>query len=124
MRLNNYLRSLLAICLFPLAIYAVNQEITEWKLKISVEKAFVRLKPDMNSPVESTVAKGTILQSHEKVEEWYRVVIGPDESGFVVIGYIHSDNVEIIAEKIVLSGKNVRFHRPFAARCSPLAKAT
>ena len=99
MRLNNYLRSLLAICLFPLAIYAVNQEISEWKLKISVEKAFVRLKPDMNSPVESTVAKGTILQSHEKVEEWYRVVIGPDESGFVVIGYIHSDNVEIIAEK-------------------------
>lgn len=99
MRLKSCLKSLIVICLFPLAIYAVNQDTSEWKLKISVEKAFIRLKPDINSPIESTVVKGTILESHEKVEEWFRVVIGPDERGFVVIGYIHSNDVEIIAEK-------------------------
>ena len=69
MRLKSCLKSLIVICLFPLAIYAVNQDTSEWKLKISVEKAFIRLKPDINSPIESTVVKGTILESHEKVEE-------------------------------------------------------
>jgi hypothetical protein len=87
------------ICLFPLAIYATNADTTEWKLKITVEKAFIRLKPDINSPVESILVKDTVLESHEKVEEWFRVVVGPDESGFVVIGYVHANDVEIMAVK-------------------------
>lgn len=99
MRLKSCLKSLIVICLFPVVIYALKSDTSEWKLKISVEKSDIRLKPDLNSPVESTVVKGTILESHEKVEEWFRVVIGPDEKGFVVIGYIHSSDVEIISEK-------------------------
>lgn len=99
MRLQGHLKSLLVVCLFPLTIYALNSDTTEWKLKISVEKANIRLEPNVESPVVSTVLKGTILDSYEKVGEWFRVVVGPDEKGFSIIGFIHSSDVDIIEEK-------------------------
>ncbi len=87
------------LCFLPLNAIASNLNSSEWELKISVEKANIRMEPDKNSPVVSTLKKGTILESYEKVDEWFRVVLGPDEKGFTVIGYIHSSNVEIIKEK-------------------------
>jgi len=100
-RLQRHLKSLLVVCLLPLSLHALNSDTTEWKLKISVEKANIHLEPDAESPVVSTASKGTILDSYEKSGEWFRVVIGPDEKGFSVIGYLHSSDVVIIKEKIV-----------------------
>jgi len=101
MRLNNCLKYLMLVCMIPFTLYTLNADTFEWELKISVEKANVRLKPDADSPAVYTLLNGTILKSYEKVEEWFRVVIGPDEKGFSVIGYIHPNNVEIIKEKII-----------------------
>ena len=99
MRRKNQLLILSIICLLLLHISVLNSSPSEWKLKVSAEKGNIRLKPDIDSPVESTVVKGTALDSHEKIGEWFRVIIGPDEKGFVVIGFIHSSDVEIISEK-------------------------
>jgi hypothetical protein len=83
-----------------LAVSVLNANASEWTIRISVEKAHIRLKPDIASPVGATVLKGTILESYEKEGEWFRVIYGPDEHGFSVVGYIHSGDVEIIREKI------------------------
>ena len=97
-RINPFL-ILLVVCLLTLNIYALNSSSSEWELKIKVEKADIRLEPDIKSPVVTSALKGTILKSYEKVGEWFRVIIGPDKEGFVVIGYIHSNAVDIIKEK-------------------------
>lgn len=100
MRRKSLLHILLAACLLPINIHAVNPDSSEWELKVGVDKAEIRLEPDTKSPVVTTALKGTVLKSHEKTGEWFRVIIGPDEKGFVIIGYLHSSAVDIIKEKI------------------------
>ena len=74
------------------------QEI-EWKLKVAVEGAPIRLQPDPTSPALSTVAKGTILKSYEKEGDWFRIIPAPDKDGVVSIGYISSADVVVLEEK-------------------------
>ncbi|MCK4646718.1 MAG: hypothetical protein KAU46_10730 [Candidatus Aminicenantes bacterium] len=99
-RINRFL-ILFVLCLLPLNISALNSKSSEWELKIKVEKADIRLEPDKRSPAVAAALKGTILKSYEKEGEWFRVIIGPDKEGFVVIGYIHSNAVDIIREKTI-----------------------
>lgn len=91
---------LLVCCVFPLNIFALNSYSSEWKLRVSVEKANIRMEPDLKSPVVTTVAKETILESYENQGQWFRVIIRSDKEGFVSIGYILSSDVEIISEKL------------------------
>ena len=90
---------MLAFCVLPLNIFAKNIDSTKWTLRISSEKANIRMSPENESPVVSTLVKGTVLESYEKTEEWFRVIIGPDESGFTIIGFLHSSEVEILEVK-------------------------
>ncbi|MFQ6082673.1 MAG: SH3 domain-containing protein [Candidatus Aminicenantia bacterium] len=73
----------------------------ELKLRMTVEKANIRLKPSLDSVVIGTAPLGAILESDEQIGEWFRVNLPPDEKGFVVTGYIHSSVVEVITEKPV-----------------------
>ncbi len=66
------------------------------KVRVTVDKANVRLKPDTTSPIISKVPIGTILESLEKAGEWYRVNLPPDERNFIVRGYIHQNAVEVV----------------------------
>ena len=100
MKIKSSLIIFLVTCVFPLNIFALNSFSSEWKLRVSVEKANIRLEPDLKSPVVTTVAKETILESYEKQGEWFKVIIKSDKEGFVSIGYILSSDVEIISEKI------------------------
>lgn len=78
-----------------------SQKSSEWELEVNTEKADVHLVPDTESSVVITLPKGFLLKSYEKINEWFRVVIGPDEDGIVTIGYIQSQNVDVIREKII-----------------------
>jgi len=78
-----------------------SQKSSEWELEVNTEKADVHLVPDTDSTVVITLPKGFLLKSYEKINEWFRVVIGPDEDGIVTIGYIKSQNVDVIREEIV-----------------------
>jgi len=78
-----------------------SQKSSEWELEVNTEKADVHLVPDTESTVVITLPKGFLLKSYEKIIEWFRIVIGPDEDGIVTIGYIQSQNVDVIREKII-----------------------
>ena len=43
------------------------------KLKVTIEIAEMREKPDINSPVMASIPSGTVLESHGKEGEWYKV---------------------------------------------------
>ena len=79
--------------------FASGQELFEWELRVIVEKANIHLESDENSTVAMTVPQSSILRSYEKEGEWFRVIF-QQESGIVVIGYIHSSQVEIMKEKV------------------------
>jgi len=100
MKKRSSLMILLVTCVFPLNIFALNSYSSEWRLRVSVEKANIRLEPDLKSPVVTTVAKETILESYEKQGLWFKLMIKSDKEGFVSIGYILSSDVEILSEKI------------------------
>jgi len=68
------------------------------KLRITVEKANIRLKPTTESVVIFQAPLGAILNAEEKIGEWYRVNLPPDERGVVVSGYIHQSIVEVLEE--------------------------
>jgi len=78
-----------------------SQKSSEWELEVNTEKADVHLVPDTESTVMITLPKGFLLKSYEKINKWFRVVIGPDEDNIVTIGYIQSQNVDVIREKII-----------------------
>jgi len=78
-----------------------SQKSSEWELEINTEKADVHLVPDTESTVVIILPKGFLLKSYEKINEWFRVIIGPDEDGIVTFGYIQSQNVDVIREKII-----------------------
>jgi len=79
--------------------FASGQELFEWELRVIVEKANIHLDPDENSTVAMTVPQSSILRSYEKEGEWFRVIF-QQESGIVVIGYIHSSQVKVMKEKV------------------------
>lgn len=72
---------------------------TEWKLRVAVDNAAVRLGPDLKSPVMTTAAMGTVLKSYEAEGAWFRVVIPPGKEEITIIGFIASNEVEILEEK-------------------------
>lgn len=72
-----------------------------WKLRVAADSAAVRLEPDLKSPVMTTLAKGTTLNSSEAVGAWYRVFVPPARDGVSFLGYIASNEVEVIEERVV-----------------------
>lgn len=63
-------------------------------IKVIVGSANVRLKPDFNSQVITTIPSGTLLEPTSKSGEWYQISVSPDEKGAVVTGYIHQSTVQ------------------------------
>jgi len=78
------------------------------KLRIKVAKANIRLKPTTESAVISQAPLGAILESEDKIGNWYKINLPPDVRGVVVSGYIHQSIVEVLEEiKEVPKGKKV-----------------
>ena len=84
-----------------LSPYSWSQKSSEWELVVNSENAEVHLLPNIESTVVITLPKDYLLKSYEKTDEWFRIIIGPDEDGIVTIGYIQSQNVDVIRENIV-----------------------
>jgi opacity protein-like surface antigen len=73
----------------------------DWKLKVTVEGAAVRLKPELEGPIAAVVPKGTILRAYEAVGAWYRVLATTTRDGSSVIGYIATSDVEVLEETVL-----------------------
>jgi len=99
MRINNFLKSrgiFLLLFIASLLFFTGIAQSSDLKVRITTDKAYVRLKADTASPIVGKVPIGTILESEEKVGEWYLVSLPPDERGFVITGYIHQNVVEVV----------------------------
>ena len=68
------------------------------KLKVVASTANVRLTPDLGSRIVGTASAGTILESAERLGDWYKVSLPPGRDGSEVTGYIHIKTVEVQAE--------------------------
>lgn len=66
------------------------------KLRVIAEQANVHLKSNRDSDVLATVPNGAFLESIQREEGWYIVVLPADDKGFKHIGYIRSEEVEVV----------------------------
>jgi len=68
------------------------------KVRITVKKANLRLKPTTNSQVITTLPLGAVLEVEKKINDWYYVKLPKIQEGFTVTGYIHMSLVGVIRE--------------------------
>jgi SH3-like domain-containing protein len=70
----------------------------EMKLRIITSDVLVRLEARAGSAVVARPELGAILTSETKAGEWFRVDLPPDEDGYVISGYVHQSQVEVIGQ--------------------------
>jgi outer membrane protein W len=68
----------------------------ELRLRVITADATIRLEPGSESTVVSEVKLGAVLTSESKAGEWYRVDLPADEDGYVISGFIHQSQVEVV----------------------------
>lgn len=69
------------------------------KIRISVKRANVRLKPTLQSQVIGTVLEDQVFEALQLTGDWYHISLPPDSSGFAVSGYVHKSVVKEVEEK-------------------------
>lgn len=100
MRLHRFLKKLfLSLGLvFLLSTLVAAGQSSIFKLKVIVQAANIRSKPDITSAILKTVPAGTLFESPGKEGRWYKVSLPPDAKGTTVTGYLYDSLVEIIEE--------------------------
>ena len=68
------------------------------QLRVVVEQATVRLRPDATSAVVATVGVGSLLDLRSKDGDWYLVELPAKEAGLRLSGYIQASHVEAIPD--------------------------
>jgi opacity protein-like surface antigen len=77
-------------------IAAVGLHAQETKtLRVKVQVANVRAEPDMNGSVVKQVNLGTLLESRQKIGDWFEIMV-TDDKGTAMSGYISSSAVDIV----------------------------
>ncbi len=65
-------------------------------LKVKVQAANVRSEPDRNASVVKTLQLGTILESNNKIGEWFEIIVD-DGKGTKLSAYINTSVVDIVS---------------------------
>ncbi len=68
------------------------------QVKVTVDNAIVRVKPEMNSEMLDVAAKGETFDVSDKTGAWYKIVVAKNQSGEPVYGYIHEATVTLAGE--------------------------
>lgn len=81
-----------------------DSQTVERRLRVKVDNAAVRSGADAASPVVAVLERGATVTSYEAEGAWYRIV--PDLGQNVVsqVGYIAAADVEVLKEKVRVSG--------------------
>lgn len=85
-------KSLIVLCVLVLFLAAVAYA-GDVVIKVKVQTANVRMKPDITSAVISRVSQGAMFEATKKVGNFYEIQV-TDSSGNLVTGYISADVVE------------------------------
>ncbi len=86
------------LCLFiTLLFLSVSAGLAQtYVLKVKVQAANVRSEPDRNAAVVKTLQLGTILESQNKLGEWFEIIVD-DGRGNKVSAYINTSVVDIVS---------------------------
>lgn len=87
--------SLLSVALVLLLVAPVLSQTGQMKVRIIVDKANVRLEPDPDSKIITSVPMGAILVVSFQKGEWYMAELPKNESGITITGYLHMSDVEV-----------------------------
>lgn len=79
-------------------VILVVDEASENRFVVKISKANVHLEPSEESIIISTIPIGVNLNSSEKIQEWYKIILPSVKGGIVIHGYIHQDSVEVFEE--------------------------
>ena len=92
-----FLKAILALIVFVLltATFIFSEDS---KVRVTASKANIRLKPDTQSEVVTSVPLGALLDIIKKEGDWYFVKLPPDAKGIVITGYLHQSTAEVIEE--------------------------
>jgi len=66
------------------------------QVKVIIDDANIRSKPELDAEILDVAAKGTLLEVIEKAGPWFTIEMGTDPSGRAVYGYIHESMVEAV----------------------------
>lgn len=89
-------KKLLALIPFFLLILGTASAADTQILRVISEQANVYLKPDLGSSVLMIVPMGAFLESTQRENEWYVVILPADDQGFTRQGYIRAEVVEAV----------------------------
>jgi hypothetical protein len=81
-----------------LAVLPLAGQTEKQKIKVVVENATIRAKPDLQSDVIKQPPLGTVFEVEKKEDEWFTIKI-KTEVGVLLTGYIHEMFVEIEEEE-------------------------
>ena len=86
------------LCLFiTLLFLSVSAGLAQtYVLKVKVQAANVRSEPDRNASVVKTLQLGTILESQNKLGEWFEIIVD-DGRGNKLSAYINTSVVDIVS---------------------------
>lgn len=82
---------------------APGAQAVERKLRVKVENAQVRLKPEAGSPVVAVLKRGTVVMSYQAEGAFFRIVPDPDQGAASVVGYLAAADVEVLKEKAAVT---------------------
>jgi len=85
--------SILAFIFLFLSALAQNEK---REVKVTIENASIRLKPDLTSEIIGEPAIGTVFEVEDKIGRWYEIKYR-SEIGVIIIGYIHEMFVELVS---------------------------
>ena len=95
-------KKLLVLLISFAFILPLTAQSTNLKIKVTVKKANIRLKPELSSPI---IEKANLNQTFEVITEvntkegkWFMIKFKSKE-GYLIYGYIHSSVVEILETK-------------------------
>ncbi len=106
---------LVILLVIVLALPALGQAPKE-KIRVVVENASIRVKPDMESDIVGSPAVGDIFEVERKVGDWYEIRFR-SEIGLLITGYIYEMFV-VLEEEAPKPKKEVK-ERPVAPRAKP-----
>jgi hypothetical protein len=85
-------KSLFLILLLVLGQVAFSQ--APRRIKVIMDNANIRSKPELDAEILDVAAKGDLLDFIEKAGPWYTIQVGTEPSGKIIYGYIHESMVE------------------------------
>ncbi len=83
-----------ALIIGVMALAVVGHAQMPRQVKVIIDNASIRSKPELDAEILDTAAEGTVFDVIEQTGEWYAIRMGEDEAGQTVRGFIHESMVE------------------------------